>query len=149
MITIKRKLSVQVVAQGRKTIRTASSVEFDQPETPRPVGRIPRIARLMALAITFDEMLRTGEAADMIELARRGHVTQPRMSQIMSLNMLAPDIQEALLLLPPETSGRSFLHEKRLRPIASTLNWAEQRTAWKQVLVEKEDAEDETSRLSE
>ena len=73
----------------------------------------------------------------MIELARRSHVTQPRMSQIMSLNMLAPDIQEALLFLPRETNGRPFIHEKRLRPIASTLDWTKQRVAWQQVLTTK------------
>ena len=137
MITIKRKLRVNVVAQGRKTIRPPSPAELEQPETPRPPGRIPRVARLMALAIHFDEMLRTGAAADMIELARRSHVTQPRMSQIMSLNMLAPDIQEALLFLPPESTGRPFIHEKRLRPIASTLDWTKQRVAWKVILAEK------------
>lgn len=46
----------------------------------------------MALAIRFDEMVRTGDASDTIELAHRGHVTQPRMSQIMALNQLAPGI---------------------------------------------------------
>ncbi len=50
----------------------------------------------MALAIRFDEMLRTGEVSDTIELVRRGHVTQPRMSQIMALNQLAPDIHRRI-----------------------------------------------------
>lgn len=57
---------------------------------------------------------------DSIELARRGHVTQPRMSQIMALNQLAPDIQEALLNLP-STKGKPEIHEKRLRSIAAVL----------------------------
>ncbi len=68
----------------------------------------------------------------MIELARLGHVTQPRMSQIMALNQLAPDIQEALLNLPA-SKGKPEIHEKRLRPIAAMLTWKEQRTAWKQI----------------
>ncbi len=67
----------------------------------------------------------------MIELARRGHVTQPRMSQIMALNQLAPDIQEALLNLPA-TKGKPEIHEKRLRPIAAMLRWEDQRTAWRE-----------------
>lgn len=83
----------------------------------------------MAPAIRFDEMLRTGGASDTIELARRGHVTQPRMSQIMALNQLAPDIQEALLNLPA-TKGKPEIHEKRLRPIAALLRWDDQRKAW-------------------
>jgi hypothetical protein len=86
----------------------------------------------MALAIRFDEMLRTGEASDMIELARRGHVTQPRMSQIMALNQLAPDIQEALLNLPA-TKGKPEIHEKRLRPVAAMLSWEDQRVAWREI----------------
>jgi Resolvase, N terminal domain len=88
----------------------------------------PALKRMME-DIRFDEMLRTGEASDTIELARRGHVTQPRMSQIMALNQLAPDIQEALLNLPA-TKGKPEIHEKRLRPIAAMLHWEDQREAW-------------------
>jgi hypothetical protein len=51
------------------------------------------------------------------------------MSQIMALNQLAPDIQEALLNLPA-TKGKPEIHEKRLRPIAAMLNWKDQREAW-------------------
>jgi hypothetical protein len=86
----------------------------------------------MALAIRFDEMLRTGEVSDTIELARHGHVTQPRMSQIMALNQLSPEIQEALLNLPA-TKGKPEIHEKRLRPIAAMLNWHDQREAWRKL----------------
>jgi hypothetical protein len=131
MVTIKRKLNVSIVSRGRKTIRRIDP-NAEPPQT-RPSGRVPRIARLMALAIRFDEMLRTGEATDMLELARRGHVTQPRMSQIMALNQLAPDIQEALLQLPLIT-GKPDLHEKRLRPIAAMLLWHDQRAAWLRIL---------------
>jgi hypothetical protein len=56
---------------------------------------------LMALAIRFEGLLRDGTAADLSELARLAGVTQPRMTQIMNLNHLAPDIQEQLLFLPP------------------------------------------------
>jgi hypothetical protein len=82
-------------------------------------------------------MVRTGEVTDMLELARRGHVTQPRMSQIMALNQLAPDIQEALLQLPTITC-KPDLHEKRLRPIAAMLLWKDQRAEWLQMLLTKE-----------
>ena len=128
MVTVKRKLNVSVASRGRIVIRPHDPDA--EPPRPRPSSRLPRISRLMALAIRFDEMLRTGEASDMIELARRGHVTQPRMSQIMALNQLAPDIQEALLNLPA-TNGKPDIHEKRLRPIAAMLSWEEQRVAWR------------------
>ncbi|MEM6855415.1 MAG: hypothetical protein AAF593_13495, partial [Planctomycetota bacterium] len=55
------------------------------PEDTEPAGRVPRVAKLMALAIRFDDLLRTGKVRDMSELARLAHVTQPRMTQIMNL----------------------------------------------------------------
>jgi hypothetical protein len=131
MVTIKRKLNVSIVSRGRKTIRPIDPNA--EPPKVRLSGRVPRIARLMAQAIRFDEMLRTGEVTDMLELARRGLVTQPRMSQIMALNQLAPDIQEALLQLPTIT-GKPDLHEKRLRPISAMLLWKDQRIAWRQLV---------------
>jgi hypothetical protein len=57
------------------------------------VGRVPRISKLMALAIRFDCLLREGTISGHSDLARLAKVTQPRMTQIMSLLHLAPDIQ--------------------------------------------------------
>ena len=131
MVTVKRKLNVSIATRGRIAIRPHDPNA--EPPRPRPSSKLPRIARLMALAIQFNEMIRTGEASDMIELARLGHVTQPRMSQIMALNQLAPDIQEALLNLPA-TKGKPEIHEKRLRPIAAMLRWEDQRKAWLEMM---------------
>lgn len=59
-----------------------------------PNGRVPRIARLMALAIRFEQLISTGEVKDYAELARLGNVSRARITQIMNLRLLAPDIQE-------------------------------------------------------
>ena len=67
------------------------------------VGSIPRIARLMALALRFDGLLRQKAIRDYAELAKLGRVTRARMTQIMKLLNLAPDIQEQLLFLPGVT----------------------------------------------
>src|SRR5262249_44018131 len=66
-----------------------------------PAGRVPRVARLMALALRLDELLRSGQVGSYSELASLGQVTRARISQISNLLCLAPDIQEALLFLPP------------------------------------------------
>jgi hypothetical protein len=66
----------------------------------------------------------------MTELARLGHVSQPRMSQILNLTLLAPDIQEALLCLPRVATGKAAIHERMLRPIAAETDWARQREMW-------------------
>lgn len=127
-ITVKRKVHFVRRARGRKTIALAP-----RPSDVAPPGRIPRISRLMALAIRFDRLIRQGTVRDISELARLAHVTQPRMSQIMNLNHLATDIQEELLFLPATTSGRDPIHEKLLRPIVADASWTEQRRMWKRI----------------
>lgn len=101
----------------------------DQPAQPPGAAvdtpRVPRVARLMALAIRFDVLIRTGQVADYAELARLGHVTRARLTQIMNLLNLAPDIQEALLFA--EQDGRAAVSERGLRAVAAELDWRRQR----------------------
>ena len=93
------------------------------------VGSIPRIARLMALAIRFEGLVREETIQDYAELARLGRVTRARMTQIMKLLNLAPDIQEQILFLPLIQG----LNERNLRPIASRIDWAEQRRLFRKI----------------
>ena len=99
----------------------------------RPDGKtadsVPRIARLMALAIRFDRLLRNGTIRDYAELARLGRVTRARITQIMKLLDLAPDIQEQILFLPPLQG----LNERNLRSIVNRINWNEQRRMFQQI----------------
>jgi hypothetical protein len=96
-----------------------------------PAGRaIPRIARLMALAIRFDGLLRADEFRDYAELARLGRVTRARMTQIMKLLDLAPDIQEQILFLP----NLKGLNERNLRPVVSRIDWNEQRRMFHKIV---------------
>jgi len=111
----------------RKTI-----VEGPPPEPVTP-GRVPRIARLMALALRLERLIETGEIKDQAEIARLGHVTRARVTQIMNLLYLAPDIQEAILFLPLTMSGRDPIREKHVRSIAAVLDWKEQRVLWKEI----------------
>lgn len=100
---------------------------------PEP-GNVPRVARLMALAIHFEGLIRRGEAPGYAALARLGQVTRARMSQIMDLLHLTPDIQETLLFLPRTRKGRDPITEHDLRPIAAELDWERQRDAWRLLL---------------
>jgi len=126
MITIKQKLHFARGKAGRRRIDTKPPIA----ETVPP-GRVPRISKLMALAIRFDGLVRSGKVASQSELARLSHITQPRMTQIMNLLHLAPDIQEDLLFLPMVTAGRAPVHEKMLRPIAAEVSWSRQRARWR------------------
>ena len=62
-----------------------------------PTGRIPRLARLLALAIKFDSLVRAGAIRNHAGL---GGVSRARISQIMNLLSLTPDIQEDILWFP-------------------------------------------------
>ena len=70
-------------------------------------GKVPRVSRLMALAILCDALIAAGEIANYAAIAELGHVTRARVTQIMNLLNLAPDIQEDILHLPRTRSGRA------------------------------------------
>ena len=55
------------------------------------------------------------------------------MSQILSLTILAPDIQEEILFLPEVNQGKAIIHEKVLRHIAAHVDWDSQRKLWRQL----------------
>jgi hypothetical protein len=96
-------------------------------------GRLPRVARLMALAIRFDQLIRDGEVQDLADIARLGQVTRARVTQIMNLLHLAPDIQQEILALPRIGSGRDRVTERDLRPIAALPDWRKQRIQWRRI----------------
>ena len=84
----------------------------------------------MALAVRFDGLLRAEEFRDYAQLARLGRVTRARMTQIMKLLDLAPDVQEQILFLP----NLRGLTERTLRPIVSRIDWSEQRRMFQKIM---------------
>ena len=100
------------------------------PQTKRPVGRLPRVTKLMALAIRFDQLIRDGVLKDQAEIARLGMVTRARVTQIMNLLNLAPAIQVAILKLPPMQNGRDEVTERRLRVVFESERWSRQIEVW-------------------
>jgi hypothetical protein len=111
-----------------------SRKEIRDGEAPEPApARLPRVTRLMALSLRFELLVHEGQVRDYAELARLGHVTRARMSQVMSLLWLAPDIQEALLFLPRIERGRDPVVLRDLLPIAAELDWRKQRRRWRRL----------------
>src|SRR4051812_33039285 len=113
MMTVTMKIRFAAGRSGPKPTQNAAEVL---------VGRTPRISKLMALAIKFDGMLRDGVVADQSALARVARVSQPRMTQILNLNYLAPDIQEELLFLSSVVDGRDAVYERLLRPVVAHIH---------------------------
>jgi len=101
-----------------------------KPATQSSEGRVPRVSKLMALAIRYDQLLNDGVVESQSELAELAQVSQPRMTQIMNLLHLAPEIQEEILFLKPVMSGRDQVTERYLRPIVQELKWGKQKAGW-------------------
>ncbi len=93
-LTIDRPIHISRARAGSKKLKRGSAPEIQAP------GRVPRIARLMALALRFNQQIRDGTLRDYAQIARLGHVTRARVTQVMNLLLLAPDIIEAILHLP-------------------------------------------------
>ena len=100
-----------------------------QPERERP-GTIPRVSRLLALAHHIQELLDTGEVKNLAEVPRRGHVTRARVTQIMNLLLLAPDIQEEIVFLPPTKEGDDKVTERSVRAAVAEPSFVNQRYIW-------------------
>ncbi len=118
-------------AAGQSALAKPTDADRDEPV---PNGRVPRVARLLALALRFEELVRAGVVADYAEVARLGRVSRARLTQIMNLLNLAPDIQEQLLFLPPTERGRDPIAERHLRPIAGVFDWRKQRRMWARLI---------------
>lgn len=124
---IEFKVHFQATRRGKK-----KAVVGEKPASPAaPLGNVARVTRLMALAIRFEQLIRDGEVRDLAEIARLGHVTRARVTQIMNMLHLAPEIQEQILFLPRVEQGRDPITERDLRPIAALPDWRKQRSAWK------------------
>ena len=100
---------------------------------PVAAGRVPRIARLMALALRFERLVRSGAVRDYGELARLGQVSRARITQVMNLLHLAPDLQEEILYLAPVLKGRDPIHLEDLQALTALLDWPSQRRRWKEI----------------
>jgi hypothetical protein len=131
MSTETATLSVECDVHFRQRYRGRKEMQAGADTRPAlPPGRIPRVSRLMALAIRFDGLVRSGAVRDYADLARLGRVTRARMSQIMSLINLSPEIQEAILFLPPIVEGRDPLVLRDVLPVALQPDWRRQMRAW-------------------
>jgi hypothetical protein len=117
-LVIERQLSLPTHTREKRLVNSTNA------------NCVPRIARLMALAIRMENLIRAGGITDYKELAQLGHVSRARITQIMNLLLLAPDIQEAILFLSAANRGREQIRLAKLQPIAQIPDWTRQRALW-------------------
>jgi DNA invertase Pin-like site-specific DNA recombinase len=93
--------------------------------------RLPRVSRLLALALKMEEMIQAGTVKKYSDLARLGQVSAARITQMMNLLLLAPDIQEQILSPDIPMIG---LRESAVRKLSSIVLWDDQRVRWQALL---------------
>jgi hypothetical protein len=118
-----RAVQVEVTLPVRQRRGEYGKTPNSQARSTSSSAKLPRITRLMALAIKFQDMVDRGEVRDYADIARLGYVTRARVTQIMNLLLLSPDIQEMLIL----AAGEATPSERRIRSAAKQVYWASQR----------------------
>src|SRR5712692_7839758 len=98
-----------------------------------PAEAVPRITRLLALALKFEDLIRSGTVGNYAALAQVARVSRERVTQMTSLLNLAPDIQEEILFLLAAAARQLRLSEPSLRKLTATLLWNQQREQWREL----------------
>ena len=89
---------------------------------PEPRGKLKpskepktsRVVELLRMAMEWQRQLGAGEVSTKADIARREGITRARVTQIMAMLRLAPEIREHILAMP-ESTGRPAISERALR----------------------------------
>jgi hypothetical protein len=111
----------------RHKSRAVRLAETPPPPKPEPVRRPAKVAQQLALAHHLQAAIDRGAIADRADVARK------RVTQLLDLLLMAPDLQAAVLALEA-VDGAEPMAERTLRAVAHAGTWAEQRAAWAKLL---------------
>lgn len=100
---------------------------------PPKVPHTPRVVELLRKAIEWQRLLGSGQVASQAEIARREGITRARVTQIMGLLRLAPEIQQHILSMP-DVARRPAITERALRPIAQVADPADQKAKFQRLV---------------
>lgn len=103
-------------------VKKGKAKRFKKEQPKEPEKRPARIALQLALAYCIQKAIETGEIRDQAEAARVLGVTRARVSQLLDLTLLPPDVQERLLA--DEVGTHS---ERALRSASGIEDWNGQR----------------------
>ena len=88
------------------------------PEKPAKVPKTPRVVELLRKAIEWKALLESGQIATQADIACQEGITRARVTQVMGLLRLAPEIREKILS-SAGTFQRRPVTERMLRPIGA------------------------------
>ena len=92
------------------------------------------MVELLSKAIEWQALLESGETTNQAAIARREGINRARVTQVMGLLRLVPEIQEYVLALP-DSVRRSPVTERMLRPIGNIADHRNQVREYQRFLV--------------
>jgi len=120
------------VVKGELFRRSGKRVTFaERPKEPPPptVRRPAHVARMLALAHHIQGAIDDGRVADRAAVARGLGLTRARVTQLLDLLLLAPDVQDEVLRMEA-VDGVEPMSERALRAVARMGWWMEQQREW-------------------
>jgi len=121
--------TAKVITGALHRVQRGHGKRFAAEPPPGPVRRPARVAVMLALAHKVQQTIDDGKVRDRAEVARRLGFTRARVTHLMDLTLLAPDLQERVLDLEA-VDGVEPISERGLRAIAHAGTWDQQRMAW-------------------
>ena len=91
--------------------------------------KLSRITRLLALAHHLQDLIDQGIVTDYADIARLSNLSRARVTQIMNLMLLTPEIQEDILF----SGHKKYIKERGIRMLLKTVVWEEQAGIWKKL----------------
>lgn len=116
---------------GRARVADVAPGALGTASAPTP-DRIPRVARVLALAHHWQGLIRSGAVRNQADLARLVGVSRARITQVLNLLRLAPEIQEAILTATRTAPTCGGIAERTLQAVAAIPTWADQSALWNQ-----------------
>ncbi len=93
---------------------------------PPKAPRTPHVVKLLRKALEWQALLESRQVRNQAEIAKREGITRARVTQVMGLLRLAPEIQQYILSMP-DAARRPAITERALRPITQLDSSAEQK----------------------
>jgi hypothetical protein len=88
---------------------------------------------LLRKAIEWQALLASGEALNQADIAHREGITRARVTQVMCLLRLAPEIQQHVLALP-DMVRHPAITQRALRPIVQLENASDQKARFQELV---------------
>jgi Arc/MetJ-type ribon-helix-helix transcriptional regulator len=113
--------------------RACSFTDQRPPPVEEPKPRPAKVALTLALAHRIEAAIERGEYRDRADVARQHGLTRARITQIMDLLLLAPELQERVLGLETTTHSEPIT-ESQVQQVVREARWNTQRSLWADVL---------------